>query len=293
MKYSSLLLILLLCGSCKKVFDSKLDDFNVKLVNTPLKVGDTAYFVIEGNPDFITFYSGENGNNYDYRNRTVADSSDPQLSFTSNVQNLSPLHSPALSLLVSTDYNGDTLNILNSNWTDISNRAVFSSGTANTPSGIIKLGDFKNKENVYIAFRYNTDSAINATQPTWTIQSFNLNNLSFPDSTLHELVTIANTGWQVADFSNAPRRWVVASNQLSLAGGPALGAANKDWVITKLFLNRVNPDAGISLKQISEKVSSYQYFFSKAGKYKVVFVARNANFSSEKEIVKQIEIDIK
>jgi Domain of unknown function (DUF5017) len=293
MKYVIYLMFIgCLFTSCKKIFEKKLDDFNVKLLNSPSKVGDTARFAIEGNPDFITFYSGENGNNYDNRNRTTADSIIPQISFTSNVQNLSPLHPNSLTLWVATNYSEDTFRIVEANWVDITARAVLSKGISDTNSGVISLADFKNNESIYVAFKYNTVAGVNAIQPTWTIKSFNHNNLSFPDSTLHNINTISNAGWQVADLSNNSKRWTVSTSQLSLTGDVAFANGHQDWAIVKLFPKRVNSDLGIPIKQIFEKINSFAYPFTKAGKYKVVFVAKNNNFSNFSETLRSFEITI-
>ena len=283
--------IIILATSCKKVFDVKPDDFNVTLLNTSLKAGDTARFEIEGNPDFITFYSGEKGNNYEYRNRTVADSSIPQLNFTSFGQNLSALHPSSLSLLVSTDYKEDTTTINNSTWTNITNRATLSTGSTNTASGIINLADFRSFDSIYFAFKYNTSAGVSAVQPTWTIQSFTLSNLSFPDSLVHSINTIANTGWQIVDIATTDKRWVASSTQISISGAPTLSAANNDWAITKLFLKRVNPDKGVPIKQIIERVGFYSYRFTKSGNYTVAFLATNSkNGNNSYEIVKKINV---
>jgi hypothetical protein len=292
-KIQFIILVIILTTSCKKVFDVKPDDFNVTLLNTPSKVGDTAKFAIDGNPDFITFYSGENGSNYEYRNRTFADSSIPQINFTSFGQNLSALHPNSLSLLVSSNYNGDTLNITNSIWTDITSRAILSTGATNTPSGTISLADFRKFDSVYVAFRYATSSGINAIQPSWAIQSFNLNNISFPDSTVHIINTISNSGWQVTDILPTNNRWAVTSTQLSITSAPSLSSGNNDWAITKVFLKRVNPDKGLPIKQIFEKIDNYSYRFNKVGKYTVVFVGSNKKYENDYEVIKKLEINIK
>lgn len=287
-----ILLISVLFISCEKAFDIKLDDFDVSLINNPTKVGDTAKFTIKGNPDFITFYLGDKGSNFDYRSRSSADSCLPQLSFTTSVQDWSALHPNSLSLLVSTNYNEDTLNIASSTWQDITNRAVLATSNTTTASGTINLNDFNKSDSIYIAFRYNTSSGINAIQPSWVVQNFSLRNMSFPDSVIHNMVTQSNTGWQAADINLRNNRWQITGTQLSIRGSAALADANDDWVITKVYPKRVNPDRGLPIKQIFDKLNSYSYIFNKPGKYIVAFVASNKNYKSEYEVVKRIEINI-
>ena len=50
------------------------------------KVGEPVTFRFEGDPDFITFYSGEAGNAYDYRNRDRIEPAEVTLSFLENTR---------------------------------------------------------------------------------------------------------------------------------------------------------------------------------------------------------------
>ncbi len=289
--YTVLVSLTLSLFSCKKE-DISTNDFDVTLINNPTKVGDTAFFSIEGNPDFITFYSGEKGRNIDYRSRLSADSSIPQISFTSFGQSLSTQFPNSISLLISSNYNGDSLSINSATWADITNRAIFSTGTTSTASGTISLADFRNLDTVYVAFRYKVGTSASATQPTWTIQSFNYNNISLPDSNTHAIRTIATTGWQTKDIANAANGWVISSSQLRMAGGAINANPTEDWVITKLSLKAVTSDLGIPIKNISERVKTYSYRFNKAGVYEVAFLASSKRIDSNKETIKKIKIII-
>lgn len=289
--YTVLILLTITLFSCKKE-DTNIDDFEVVLSNNPTKVGDTAFFSIKGNPDFITFYSGERGRNVNYRSRLSADSSIPQISFTSFGQSLSTQFPNSISLLISSNYTGDTLAINSASWTDITNRASFSAGTTGTASGTLNLTDFRNFDTVYVAFKYKVGTSASAVQPTWTIQSFNYNNVSLPDSNTHVIRTIATTGWQTKDIANPANNWAVSTSQLRIAGGAINAIDAEDWVITKISLKAVNPDLGIPIKNISERVGSYYYRFTKAGVYEVAFLASFNRIDSNKEIIKKIRIAI-
>ncbi len=63
--------------ACEKELTPEPVSFNVTATDHDYQVGDTITFLISGNPDMITFYSGEPGANYDLRadadpNRGVA-----------------------------------------------------------------------------------------------------------------------------------------------------------------------------------------------------------------------------
>jgi len=51
---SILIIIFFAITSCKKESVVDLDTFRVVMTKIPTKVGDTAFFSIQGNPDFIT-----------------------------------------------------------------------------------------------------------------------------------------------------------------------------------------------------------------------------------------------
>jgi hypothetical protein len=286
------LFVIFLVASCKKESVVDLGEFKVTMTKTPTKVGDTAFFSFKGNPDFITFYSGERGRNYDYRNRIIAENSIPQLSFTSFGQGLSALFPNSISLMLSSDYKGDTTTINTATWRDISSRAVFSSGISGTASGTINLSDFRDRDSVYIGFRYKVGSSTTAVQPTWTIQSFSLNSTSLPDSTVHSLRAIGTTGWQTMALANSTNRWQVSSTQLRIAGGPINSSSNESWVITKVSLKSVNPDFGIPIKRIDERVNSYFYRFTRPGVYSLSFLAAGKRIDLDESVVKQFLVTI-
>jgi Domain of unknown function (DUF5017) len=286
------LLSLIVITSCKKEGEVNLDEFQVTMTKAPVIAGDTAFFEIQGNPDVISFYSGERGRNYDNRNRLTSESSIPVLNFTSFAQNLSAQHPNSLALLISSDYKGDTTAINTANWTDITSRAVLSTGVTGTVSGNINLTDFRQFDSVSIAFRYRANNSATAIQPTWTIQSFNITNTSLPDSVVHSLRTIAIAGWQVADISNPDIRWAPAATQLKITGGLVNSNNNDDWAVSKVSLKSVNPDLGVPIKNISERLNKYFYRFTKAGTYKVTFLAAGKRYNSEGNVIKQFDITV-
>jgi hypothetical protein len=290
---SILIIIFFAITSCKKESVVDLDTFRVVMTKIPTKVGDTAFFSIQGNPDFITFYSGERGRNYNFKDRIVAENSIPNIIFTTFGQGLSSQFPNSLSLMISTNYNGNSTDIKSATWTDITRRAILSAGTTGTSSGTIDLSDFRKFDSVYIGFRYNAASSFTSSQPTWTIQSFNVNNLSLPDSTVYNIRTISMQGWQTIDLSNSVNTWQVSSSQLRITGGAANALANEDWVIAKVRLSEVTPDFGLPVKNIVEKVNSYFYIFSKAGSYKVTFLASANRSNLDKSVIQQFDITIK
>lgn len=277
-------------ASCSKTLSIDPLSFDVTTSSAKYKAGDTVHFVFSGNPDFISFYSGEAGNNYDYRNRTTIDGK-PQLQFTSYAQYGTQTNT--LQLLVSNNFT-DTYTatgIAQATWTDITNRATLSTGANNTPSGIVDLSDFlQQKKPVYIAFKFTGTTG--STQKTWTINNLTLDLLK-PDNTTLPITDLANAGWKQVSIKNPAAVWTFNATQLRIAGGNATADDNEDWAITKLlYLNKVDPDVAIPVKNITQKVDSYDYVFKQPGAYKVVFLAANATADEQASMTKEVNLTI-
>lgn len=277
-----ILILALVAGSCAKVKVPKAD-LAVTTSALTYKAGDTITFQFEGNPDNITFWSGETGRNYDFRTRTKADNNlkidfKSFVSFGTIYQNL--------QLLVSNNFNGtvDASNVSAATWTDISSLATFSAGADNVSSGTIDLRPYlgnADTPNVYVAFRYTEPARTNG-QNRWVIRSFNADLVS-PEGQTTNLAQMATGGWKSVDFKNAAAVWTISSAQLLMYGGAGNVAENEDWVISKPLVvsKSIQPDAGVGLKNISKTLSSYQHVYKTPGTYKAVFVSSAVRYNGE------------
>lgn len=277
-------------ASCSKTLSIDLISFEVTTSSTTYKVGDTVHFIFSGNADNISFYSGEPGTNYANRSRVTLPGLS-QLQFTSF--NQYGAQKNTLQLLVSNNFNGlyDSADLYKATWIDITSRATLSTGVTGTPSGVVDLSDFAAKNTpVNIAFKY--VAVTGSIQPTWTVQSFNLNLLQ-SDNTVLPVATIANAGWKQVSVLNPSAVWAITATQLSIAGGNTAAASNEDWAISSLlYLNKVAPDVAVPIKNITQKVNSFNYVFTKAGTYKVFFLAANATADKQQSITKEIDLTI-
>jgi PKD repeat protein len=66
-------------------------------------------------------------------------------------------------------------------------------------------------------------------------------------------------------------------------------------VVTSPFKpSSVKPDKPLTIKNsISLLPPTYTYTFAKAGTYEVTFVAKNVDYTGEKEVVKSFEVQVK
>ena len=279
---------LLALASCDKELDVEKVDFSVNTNKATYKVGDSVIFNFSGNPDNITFFSGETGNDYAFRNRLKAEGK-PQLSFTTFRQY--GTQTLPLQLLVSTTFNGKLdQDIANGGWQDITSLATFSTGSADVPSGVIDLSSYIGDKPLYIAFHYKGDAG--STQRTWTVKEFEVKNklTSGPVLSIADLTT---AGFSEISLKNSGAVWKIDANQLRIQGGNASAEENDDWVVTKaLYLDKVTPDKGAVLKNITTRLPSYTYTYSKPGTYKATFVATNATADQSASVVKEVTITI-
>lgn len=283
-----LLVCLAFLPACKK--DAVDFDFNVTTAGSSFKAGQDIVFTFSGNPDNITFYSGEPGTNYANRDRTSIKGT-PKLDFTSLIKN--GVQTNALALLVSTDFPGiyDSTHVVDAAWTDITDRATLSTGVDNTPSGTIDLTDVVVEGNpLYIAFKFTGQAG--SSQKSCVLRTFNVVNYS-PDDPPAVLTDINNAGWLAVNLLGAVK-WSIAANIVRIDGATgATAPANLDYVITKaLYPGKVQPDIGLALKNMSSLLTSYTYHYDTPGTYKVAFVASNMRPHEGRTVVKEMTITV-
>jgi len=293
-KYLFFFLLIAMACSCSKPFSNGTAEFSVSTERLNLNAGDTARFSFTGNPDIITFYSGEPGKRFAYRNRVEAQGQ-PVVNFSTVRANGTQPNT--LQLMISSDFKGvvrgDTpstkSNIAAAVWTDITSRATLSSnGTAAIPSGNIDLSDFAAAGvPVYFAFKY--VAAAGSIQPRWTITNFTIRNV-LDDGTSYVIgnmntsnspytnygVTTYSPGFAAYTLQNN-FNWSVSTANLMITGATTAGAATapaEAWLfIGPVNLRKVTPDIGQVIKSGSQSIAdlNFYYRYNTAGNYKATF----------------------
>lgn len=269
---------------------------HVTVPKTVYKVGDTVRFTLSGNPDHMTFYSGEPGMDYTFKDRVTADGI-PQLQFNSYLQTGGETNT--LKLLVSRNFNGilDEAGITSASWTDITLRAKLSTGADNTGSGVIDLSDFKDDGGpVHFAFQYTGYHHATLRQPKWTIKTFNVNH-ALADGRTILLSAIDQIGWAAVSIKNPTVVWLTPANGQININGTIAGSVNEDnddWVISRPFnLKSTQPDKGVVIKAIADNtLNSYSYIYTRAGSYNVTFLGTNITTKDQKNQVVQLNITV-
>lgn len=283
-------------ASCQKTYElAPQDDFSVEAEKTNYKVGEPILFIVKGKPDNIVFWSGEAGRKYEFRKRTAVEGNAIFLNFKTFAQfGLTPVDQSVMKLCVSTDFNGkyEAESVKSATWEDITDTAIFSSGQDQTPSGNINLSSFaaRNKS-LAVALVYKTTVIKPETQQNrWVVRSFDLTSVNQQGEEVI-LANMATAGWTSFNFSGPATNWSITSAQLLTVRNNT--ELDDDWVITKQFNpNSTLPDVGEPIKNISQKLMDYTRVYTKAGVYKVSFVATNANLKGAETVVKEMELNI-
>jgi len=284
---------------------------DVATSQTTYQVGDTVIFNISGNPEQLMFYSGEIGHNYMYKDRTQAESDLITLEFASSRNYGSDAQQPkSLRLLASQTFNG-TYAVENidegTDWVDITDAftlsGVRSDGTY-ISSGVVNLTqlgslgfDLDISKPVYFAFKYT--GVTGSTQPRWWINKFDIKTTTI-DGQVLAVASIGTAGWQqIKVLPASPVSWTFDKDVNGLVtaakfqGGGAAVLSNQVWLMTQgLVLTTVQPDKGVPIKDVRDRMDTYKYIYTKPGTYKVVFVGANINVYGESRDIKELTIEV-
>lgn len=317
-KYLIPALFLGVFSSCNSILEDV--DFNVTpAVENVYKVGEPVTFNFNGNPDYITFFSGEEGHNYKNRFRTeIAMEDIASAEFSFGVKRQYGVQSNTLQVFMSDSFTGLAKNDMQADADAISSHAWVEaapvaelekcSDKAFTLINPIDISDYLN--HFVVAFKFTGKEG--GVQRTWTLNQFKIrctlkSGLVIESGSATALNFAAFDMLRVGSDVN-PYEFTItgkplkgtwfggsigSQNQVQMQGGTATQPDNEDWLIsTPLKLNSCDPDKGLALKDMTESLNSYSYVFEKAGTYEVAFVAGNSNYQGEDEIVKKVTITI-
>ena len=294
-------------ASCTKE-EAVVPVFEVSTAKTTYKANEIITFNFSGNPDVISFFSGENGKKYAQLGRESA-AGTPKLAFTSlRAQGSQP---GSLQLMVSTDFPGigadssaTVARIAAASWTDITSRAILSAG-ASVASGSVDLTDIAaGGKPVFLAFKYTGTAG--TVQNKWTISGLTVTN-TLADGTVYTIgnlctaaianygvSTIFSPGW-VAYRVSGGANWAPGSSLIITGAATAAGSTGNSeaWAFSgPINLNKVSGDVGTAIKEASTRVSSYNYAFSTPGEYTVTFRAANTNVYGSHDVIKEMTLTI-
>lgn len=280
-----------LITSCVEDLSVASPDFQVTQDSAVVKAGEEVVFLIDGNPDFMTFYSGEDGHRYEHRNRVKA-SGTPLLSFKNTMR--WGVQQNTLQVMISTDLGSDidAVSVGAATWTDITSSFTLdtNSGSWNyVDSGKGDLSAYADQL-IYLAFRFTGTTG--TTQRTWRITDFSV-ALTTEDNEVISIADISSPGFTGVDIAGEGRLWKWKSTYWEMSGGPGSAPTNEDWLVAgPINLTAVLPDKGAGQNAFTDKVSEIPYTYDSAGTYTATFVGINATVDDAKEVVREITIEV-
>lgn len=304
-------------------------EFNVLLdAENTYRVGDPVKFNFEGNADYILFYSGEVGHEYQYRDRTTVDREDIekceltiQLNGRSGAPCMVGYVTNSFSGLNTQDEEADYATISSmltpekdlQGWERIELNDNATVGVWETTTiDVTHLCD-----NLSIALHWNPESRDKSQRAYWTsvnvavqlkgrepnvISSKVLNFTPF--SMAEDMV---GSRYILTSESSVPgtMRYTgnvgLNTNEMHLVGSSAYNPDNAAtlpycidaWVMSEpMALNLISPDEGVSIKTLTATLPSYTHTFNEPGTYTVTFVATAGNYLDSSREVKEMVVNI-
>lgn len=310
MKYMFVAVTALSLVACREDFD-KVDgvSFNATTDAVVYKVGQPVIFNLAGNPDIITFYSGEVGKAYAYKDtERIIENPGMAFSFAANTTNGNEIPNPLrVPISYSYDFSGEYTEdaVRAATWHDISDRFIWPQTTkdGNVFSGRVDLEDVFSEVGRPVYFKYHF-LALAAMQKRsqWAIYSPTFYGTA--QNVLQPLYELHTSGWKIvwneASYANDKTnrdKCAVTSTRIYLTSVFTLPSDRECWAVSGPLVRpaEINNgrDMGSPIKSAGQStLRNFRYIYNEPGEYTVTFLAANANVYDRKEQVVEMKITI-
>jgi hypothetical protein len=295
-----------------------------------VKKGTAITFNLDGDPDCITFFSGEIGHKYEYKDRTAVDAKDvvsSTMTFSLWAQYGNAASTAGiLSMYVSDQFTGllknsfatDSANVEKFAWNEFIPQAelpqVPVSNATKAQSYTVDMKSYLGKK-LTLAIRYKgLDNS--AAQPRMNFVNMMIYNV-MADGTTSTLYA-GNFGLTPLNMDNKKnytdqksmttnREYGTVTNNTSgiwnlvnastgsffIQSSAAKANLKYSWLISDpLEINACTPDEGEAIKDMTQSLATYSYTYSTVGTYTATFIATNANYKKQTSMMKQITIKV-
>lgn len=337
-RISLFLLLAMVLTACSDALDDEVSmtvnvsqDENVQVEGDTIvvKKGEPVTFNFTGNPDNITFFSGEAGSKYEYRDRDQVDPEDvtsSTLSFSVWAQHGSAATvANVLKMYISDEFPGldknnftaDSTLVEKFAWNDLVNQSSLPQAPGSTAQAVrfnVDLSSYLGKR-FAIAISY-TAHDNSAAQPRINFVNMCINNVMKDGTTTTlyasdfgftpvNMLCHYNLSDQKSMISN--REYGTVTNNTSgiwnLTGAStgsffihssnAKADLKYSWLVSGLIMSNVcSPDEGQVVKNISSRTAAYSYTYSNTGVYKASFLATNSNYKKESHVLREMNIKV-
>ena len=307
--------------SCHSGFEKAVTpNLNVTTDSEVYFTDDAVVFNIDSDADFISFYSGEKGNSYEYAQKERIYEGQLYLSFSSAFQAGAQwkrqleedVTKRILRVFWSSDFTGEynAEAIAAATWNELTASADFPTSRAEnakllsntTPSGGIDITSLADEgKPVYFAFRYHIDTyneELANSRSRASVFNFLINSRAAEVNASEDVVTQSKMGWQLvmSGFENSEKKPEDCSSYLWFDCDTGNTVDLECWAISApvALENKVNIgcDYAVGIKKyVDEPLKTYTYKYSTPGTYEVCFVAANVDHEGvRKETVKKLQI---
>lgn len=313
-----LLLLMPLVASCSRIASVECpDDFDVRCEKTQVKVGESVKFFISGNPDVISFYSGEVGNDYNHISGRIAV---PEYVVTFDEQAIDGKQEDQLSVLVSlASPEGDTWDAISSHngWLDISDRFTLlgpgkvTNNRVYTNVGSADVSDLLTSDEMTICFAFHyTAQPWSSGNESNIIRVKNFKVQSKYNGKNTDLYDWNDCGWkmytQFPQQSSRPSEIQEKNKVIQFrigwgnhedGSGTYQGDGADNWAVSNgLKLQKtldMGPDRSVGIKGLNDvQKEIYEHTYDVAGVYEVVFVAQNVNITGSQAKIVKLQVEV-
>ncbi|RAV30212.1 DUF5017 domain-containing protein [Sinomicrobium soli] len=287
---------------CEDMEEVETPRFTVTPSAFEVKAGEPVVFTVDHTPDFLKFYSGEFGHQYEHKDRTNAEGTVTMSFENSQKWGLGSNATGTLTVWYSGDYDGSgTAEAVNhATWTEITDRFDISTryDFEFQSSGVVDITDLADGNTIYFGFRYFSDN-IQDRGAEWYFNDLLIETDVEGAPAPLTIATEETPGFLPVDVQGIVEAWNGAKwywdsgNGYWRMRGNSDNIVNEDWLITRpLNLTAVSPDTGEDLKNYSTALSSFEHTYTQPGTYTVTLVGNNTTVYGHKEKMQEFTITV-
>ena len=292
--------------ACQKETTVEAPVFDVTVSLSTIKAGDSVEFTLSGNPDIMTFYSGEAGSDYAFKDKERIYGATTSLSFQS--AKYAGDNDDCAALKYSTDFSGvyEPDAIRQATWIDISER--FNIPDINGTSAVMEASGERDITDlfpdadtpIYFGWFFTTNE--NSGRTRFQVRDFEVIGVVAENPELSAakynfvssgFTMVKGEGFQIQDHPTTTPR--VTETAIIWDGVFATTSFKEGWAVSLPIYGasqiNLGSDYGTPIKAlIDPPLTAHSFTYEKPGTYTATFVATNASVYEVKENTKQITI---
>ncbi len=303
-QYIVLLLVATMAVACQDALKQPLDFFVSVAANDSIKqttdtsftapVGTSVKFLFSGEPDFISL-------TYTVFNETRPTLQfDHTFSWNQNNDNIQLLISPVFNGLSRSDAHADSVALRTHNWVDLTDQITWAEELNKAVYNEIDLTPYRGQK-LTLAFRYHAPAG---TQPMFTLSGLQIQSRLVKTGAVSATTDMSAMGWQTFDMlrltpdsaayhtGSTFEEWDIADSEIKYRQNKVARDENEDWLLSRAVyipLGKDDASQSVAIKNVYLNVEEYDFTFSEAGEYTLVFYAANANYVQQRQTTRTIK----